>query len=258
MVNSIAVCGDSFSVGHGLDPENQFEKSFGGLVAEKYNLPLKVYGRSGCCNFVIYLQVKKILEQIDKDKTFRPLVVVSDTWADRLIFSIRKSWFDKAPDLEDVDYLNYEPYRKDYAVPRSLSFKPSKKYRYVSEGLPTYLDGEKFGLEQLMDKSRPENISPLSSFFDEVYDYGIKRETDKCIIASAHYMLVQRKIPHVFLTREKNSLIDSNNNIINNWEKLTKKYPDSRGTGHCNELGHEIVAQKIIKQIDTQHLLSNK
>ena len=252
----VAVCGDSFAVGHGLDPEIQFEKSFGGLIADHYNLPHLVYGRSGCCNFVIYLQVKKIVEQIKKDKDFRPFVLLSDTWVDRIVFPIRKFWFSKEPNLSDVDYLNYEPYNEQYPVRRSLPFKTNRKYKFVSEGLITFLNDKAHGLEQLFNKSKKENVKLLTAFFDEVYDYELKKETDKCMLASAHLLLIQHNIPHLFLTQERNSLVNNKNNMLSNWEKLIKKYPDLRGTGHCNEIGHKITAENVIKHIDNYCLMS--
>lgn len=255
-ITHLAVCGDSFSVGHGLDPNIQFEKSFGGLVAEHFHLPHLVYGRSGCCNFVIYLQIKKIVEQVKKNKDFCPFVLISDTWVDRIIFPIKKSWFSKEPDLSDVDYLNYEPYNENYPVRRSLPFKTNRKFKFVSEGLITFVDGEEHGLEQLFKKSKNENVKSLNAFFDEIYDYELKKETDKSLLASGHLLLLRYNIPHLFLTQEHNNLINKENNILNTWEKLIKKYPDNRETGHCNEIGHKITAENVIKHITQHNLLS--
>lgn len=254
----LAVCGDSFSVGHGLDPEVQFEKSFGGLIAEQLDLEHAVYGRSGCCNFVIYLQVKKIVEQHLKNPKFRPFVIVSSTWWCRITFRAKKSWFgrNREPDLSDVDYLNYEPYRKEYPVRRSLPFKPNRRFRFVSETLLTFLKGQEIrGLEHLFKKSSTENISPLTAFFEEVYDEQLKKETDKCMLGSAHLLLKKHNIPHVFLLQEENDLIEHKNNLQLHWNNITYHYPDVRGTGHCNEQGHNIAANTILQHIDHYRLL---
>ena len=253
ILTHIAVCGDSFAVGHGLDFENQFEKSFGGVVAAHYNLKHIVYGRSGCCNFVIYLQVKKIVEQIKKNKDYCPLVLLTDTWNERITFPIRKSWFSGEADLSEVDYLNYSPYREG----KPLAFKNKKNHRLVSEGIITIHQGKKFGLNQLYAKVGPEQRQGIDSYFSEIYDSEIKKEIDSSLIASAHMLLRINNIPHLFLTREKNILIDEKNNIQSLWEKLSKKYPDEQRSGHCSEVGHKIVAEKIINHIDNWSLIGS-
>lgn len=253
VLTHIAVCGDSFAVGHGLDFETQFEKSFGGVVAQHYKLKHLVYGRSGCCNFVIYLQVKKIVEQVKKNKDFHPLVILTDTWNERITFPIRKSWFSDEADLSEVDYLNYSPYREG----KPLAFKTKKNYRLVSEGITTIHQGKRFGLNQLYNKIKPEHLQGIESYFTEIYDNEIKREMDSSLIASAHMLLNKVNIPHLFLTREKNNLIDIKNNIQSRWEKLLEKYPDSQGSGHCNEVGHKLVAEEIINHVDNWGLISS-
>ena len=246
ILTHVAVCGDSFAVGHGLDFETQFEKSFGGVVAAHYNLKHVVYGRSGCCNFVIYLQVKKIVEQIKKNKDFWPLVLLTDTWNERITFPIKKSWFASSADLSEVDYLNYSPYQEG----KPLAFKTKKNYRLVSEGITTIYQGKRFGLNQLYDKIKPEHRNGIESYFSEIYDSEIKKEIDASLVASAHQLLKINNIPHVFLTRELNTLINKENNLQSRWEKLSAKYPDKSKTGHCNETAHNIVAQDIINHID--------
>lgn len=247
----LAVCGDSFSVGHGLDSAVQIAKSYGGLIAEHYNLPQKVYGRSGCCNFVIYLQVKKIIEQLNKN--FKPFVVVNDTWYERIIFPVKHSWFDTEPDLSDVDYLNYSPYKEGQELP----FKTKKNFKFVSEGLRTFFKGKEFGLNQLYDKCREEHKSGIDAYFNHIHDPMIKREIDRSLIASAHSLLLQNNVPHVFILREKNPLINEKNAVIVDWNKLVKKYPDALGTGHCSEQGHNIVAEKVINWVDNQGLITS-
>lgn len=245
MTTHLAVCGDSFSVGHGLPPEVQFEHSFGGIVAKHYGLKHLVYGRSGCCNFVIYLQVKKILEQTRFNPFYKPFVLVSSTWHERVTFPLNFRSLFPEPDLSQVDYLNYEPYSASSPVPRKLPFRTNNKHRLVSETLPD--------LNHLRSQLDPEDHTAVDMYVAHLYDPAIKEIIDYSLLTTAHRLLVKHKIPHLFISPKRIDTIDSTNNLKKSWIKLLNKYPDCMGTGHCNEQGHRIMADSVI-----QHLINTK
>jgi len=250
MTTHLAVCGDSFSVGHGLEPEVQFEHSFGGLVASHYGLKHLVYGRSGCCNFVIYLQIKKIIDQTRLNPFYKPFVLVTSTWYDRVTFPLSHSIFKlklfSDPDLSQVDYLNYEPYRKSSPVPRKLAFKTNKTQRLLSETLP--------GLNHLHSKINPEDKDAVDLYVAHLYDPAIKEIIDNSLLTSAHRLLVKHKIPHLFISPSRISTIESQNNLIKDWRDIICKHPDQFGTGHCNEQGHKIMSENVIKHFSESNI----
>ena len=241
MTTYIAVCGDSFSVGHGLDPHVQFEHSFGGVVASHYGLKHLVYGRSGCCNFVIYLQVKKIIDQTRFNPFYKPLVLISSTWTERVTFPLNFTRFFSRPDLSQVDYLSYEPYSKTSPVPRKLAFRINKKHRLVSELVSD--------LTYLRQKVNPEDESAVDLYAAHLFDPKIKEVIDHSLLTTAHIMLLKHNIPHLFITPERIHTIHADNNLNQDWIEILDRYPDSRGTGHCDEQGHRIMADKVIKHL---------
>lgn len=248
MITHLAVCGDSFSVGHGLPPEVQFEHSFGGLVADHFGLEQLVYGRSGCCNFIIYLQIEKIIEQVKADLSYRPFVLISTTWTERLTFPLSPNSLFLKPDLSQVDYLNYEPYRESSPVPRKLAFQIDKTYRLISETLPD--------LQHLRNKVDPRDIPAIDLYSAHLYDPAIKEIIDYGLLTTAHRLLVNHNIPHLFFSPKRIDTIDKSNNLKYHWKELLDKYPDNLGTGHCNEQGHRIMANQIISYITSTGLIN--
>lgn len=132
MIDTVAVCGDSFGVGSGLPLETCYENSFGGIVAKKLNLPLKVYARSGCCNYVIYLQVKKIIEQFHKLQ-HKPLVLITFTHHSRIVFPFDSTKLTTHVDLSNVEYKSYAPYSKYSTPTRPVEFELSATPNLTSE-----------------------------------------------------------------------------------------------------------------------------
>ena len=125
MVDLLVTCGDSFACGSGLEDEDCFEKSYAGLTASKIGVPQKVLARPGCCNYIIWLQIKYAVENIAK--TQKPFVLITMTNA------ARTTWFKPfnnksegtEPSIEYLNYQDYPPYdthtRK--TLRRSISYK---------------------------------------------------------------------------------------------------------------------------------------
>ncbi len=256
MIKHLAVCGDSFGVGHGLPPERQFEDSFGGLVADHYKLKHLVYARSGCCNFVIYLQVKKIIDQQKLNPFFKPFVLISTTWSERITFPLWYPRFFGTPDLSEVDYLNYDPYNKNKPHWRKLPFRTNRKHRLVSENIP--MNNGESGLEHLYENLKAEDHNAVTLYFNHLHDPYIKEMIDYSLMSTAHHLLIKHQIPHLFLSPKKIETVSSVNLLKHDWIEISNDYPDSVGSGHCNEQGHKITADSIIKHIEKENLLSKK
>lgn len=253
MIKHLAVCGDSFGVGHGLPPQRQFEDSFGGLVADHYNLKHLVYARSGCCNFVIYLQIKKIIDQMGFNPFLKPFVLITTTWTERITFPLWHPKLFNGADLSQVDYLNYDPYNKNKPYWRKLPFRTSKNHRLVSETIPVNRNDP--GLEHLYKKLNPEDHSAVTMYFNHLHDPVIKEIIDYSLLSTAHQLLVKHNVPHLFLSPKYVETIDKKNILIHDWIDISNKHPDNQNTGHCNEHGHLITSKRVLQHIDKFNLM---
>lgn len=255
MVNEIVVCGDSFACGIGIPFKYCFEKSFGGVLAEHYNVPHTVYARSGCCNYVIYLQVKKVIEDYRHKKT--PLVIISTTNHSRSVFPTDNTDNSTYVDykLEDVEYTLHEPYSgMEYQYRRSLPFVPNPKPKLASETVSNvlyYLGGSAPNLSYLFSNLK-NKLSAIKVFYEELYDDSIKQNYDSGIILLMHKLLEENNIPHIILSSNDHHdrFIDPKNYMHNDWGHYVRKYPDNLGSGHCDERGHSEVAYNLIPRIE--------
>jgi hypothetical protein len=254
MVNEVVVCGDSFACGIGLPFNSCFENSFGGLVAKHYNVPHTVYARSGCCNYVIYLQVKKVIEDY-KYKT-KPFVLITITDHSRSAFpSDHAGQGYNNYTLEDVEYTNYEPYSgRESGIKRPLPFTPKQKPKLISETVSNilyYFSGKAPNLEYLFVNVK-NKFSAIKTFYEELYDDSIKQSYDTGLILMMNAMLKEANIPHLIMTPNEHNdrFVNKENYFYNNWGHYSQKYPDAVGSGHCNEKGHKEVAEKLIKRIE--------
>lgn len=254
MVKEIVVCGDSFACGIGLSPRTCFEDSFGGLVAKYFKVPFTVLARSGCCNYVIYLQALKVVE--DYKHKEKPLVLITTTNHSRFIFPSdhADSGYNHYT-LEDVEYDLHEPYSKrDQQNRRPLPFEPNSKPKLVSETVSNvmyYLDGKAPNLEYLFTDVKSK-FSAIKNYYEELYDDEIKQTYDTALILMMHNCLKEASIPHLIMTPTEHNdrFIDRENYLFNNWGYYAQKYPDKMGSGHCDERGHKEVAEKIIDRIE--------
>jgi hypothetical protein len=249
-IDCIAVCGDSFATGSGLPPENCYEDMFGGIISKTLNLPMKVYARSGCCNFSIFLQVKKIIEQFHL-KEHTPLVIVSLTHHSRLLFPIDGTKLEINLNLSNLDYLNYHPYSEASQPRRPLEFKLDKDPQLISETISNIglcLSGHHMAPGDQFVNIMERKWEALRLYFEELYDDGIKREYDNALALMMHNMLVETNLPHVIMGFGKyiHRFIDQKNFADIHWGSICLNHPDRQGSGHCDETGHMIVANTLL------------
>lgn len=254
MVTRVAVCGDSFACGVGLPPATAFEDNFGGLVAKHLNATHNVYARSGCCNFVIYLQVKKVIEQYASRKE-KPLVLITTTNHSRFIFPTGNSFEYKNYTLEDVDYLSYMPYSEvtgEYK--RSLPFKPNKNPLLVSETVSNvmwYLKHKTENLGKLFTLIK-DKLPAVNHYYENLYDDNVKQTYDNALIMNMHLELKHAGFEHIIIHPQQHPVrfIDPDNLLISDWGNYIRLYPDADGSGHCDERGHKAVANAIILKLE--------
>lgn len=262
MVTHVAVCGDSFGAGAGLPDNRCFEDSFGGVFARHFDLPLKVYARSGCCNFTIYLQARKIIEQvIQSNGSYKPFVLVTSTYHERIIFPLDNGIEYKMPDLRQVEYESYNPYydnKSEDSVHRKLEFFPDKQPRLITEtvsNITYYRSGRAPGIARLFEKVNREKFNAIDGYFAELYDSGIKRMYDEALYVAMHYELSKHQIPHLIMGNFAHAINDSVNFLQHNWGYYTERYPDPRGSGHCDEEGNRLVGEAAIEYATRNKLL---
>ena len=251
-MNEIIVCGDSYGTGVGLPEETCIENSFGGLVSKKLNSKLRVFARSGICNFGIYLQVKKVVEEY-KDAVEKPTVLISLTNHSRILVTSRDLTNDEV-DLSNMDYLNSKPYSKYSKVRRTPDFylnKPlifSQTVMDVCAHLENRLSGASHESFSILPKYK---LEALKIYLSDLYSDPIKEEYDSGLVAKMHLMLKKYNIPHIIMCSplEKFYYIDELNLLHVDWKKISDENPDVVGSSHCNEMGHEIVANSILNKM---------
>jgi hypothetical protein len=251
MVESIVVCGDSFGTGVGIPPERCYEDFFGGLVAKEFNLPLRVFARSGCCNFAIFLQIKKVIEQYESSE-IKPLVLVSVTYHERYMIPIVDTVNYGDLDLKYIQYKEYEPY-SDFSTPqRKIEFELADKPKFVSQTLTNinlYLQGHGAGGTTTSFDAVPKHkYDSLMNFVADIDNQNIKREYDNALITKAHLLLKNNNIPHIMMVSHIHPYLHLNqeNVAVVDWGGLCQRFPDNLGSGHCDENGH-IEVLKILK-----------
>jgi hypothetical protein len=255
MIESVVVCGDSFATGVGIPTERCYEDFFGGLVAEELNLPLRVFARSGCCNFAIYLQVKKVIEQYQYSK-IKPLVLVSVTYHERYMIPIVDNIKNDDLDLKHIQYKEYEPY-SDFSKPqRKIEFELADEPKFVSQTITNinlYLEGEQAGATtKSLDVVPRSKYNSLMNYIADVDNEKIKYEYDNAIITKAHLLLLNNNIPHIIMSTHDDFFkhLNQKNVAIVDWGGLCKRFPDNLGTGHCDENGHKEVFEILKPKVE--------
>lgn len=259
MISHLSVCGDSFGVGAGIsmDPHVMFNSSFGGIVSKDLNIPLKLYARSGCCNFVIYLQVKKIIEQYRENNQL-PLVLITTTHHSRFCFPIDIETNFIEYDLSDVDYLTYSPFvnKEDYKNILPFTLKESPKL--ISETISNVIyhtSTPGSSLANLFARISSK-LSIIKRYVEYLYSDSIKLTTDHSLITIMHLELAEAGIPHLIMAYNPyhTRFVKPENFFCQDWGYYSSKYPDQYKSGHCTAAGHLETANKLIEKIKLLNL----
>lgn len=258
MVDFIATCGDSFACGMGLQEFECFEKSFGGLAAEHLGVEQRVIARSGCCNYTIWLQVKHVVEEWAVGKN--PFVILTMTNA------ARTSWYKQGKEPKigttpTIKHLNYEDYAPYHSHTREHFRRPIPVETNNIMQSETLHNLESFADQKVkanwwqFDRHEPDaRIDLLRRWVADFFNFDIKNDYDNAIILKAHILLKKHNIPHVFMGWQPDlqNLMDDVNYVPVDWGYYSNRYPDSKGTGHCDRKGHQEVFELIKPSIEAQ------
>jgi len=179
MSKTVAVCGDSWFT---ADPDLAGQ-SFGEIMCARNNWRLYSLARGGCSNFAISLQVDKAIE-LGVDA-----VIIGATTPDRCEFPIINDrnisiWdrLKKTFNCDDWGSLQPGVYVKKRGISNILHTNSlSAKYPWIknptiiSESLgPLMFDWSNSGFTKLT----AEQLDALRSYMLNLYDHGVKRQTD--------------------------------------------------------------------------------
>jgi len=260
--DSVIICGDSFGVGSGLPEEHCFEKSFGGLLAASLNVPAIFLARSGCSNYVIFLQIKHITEGKLQHQTLNPLILITTTHYSRTEWWTDSKLNDTAPTLENVEYDKYTPYH-NFSVPqRKLPFATNNKFKAETMSNlalkledKNYAKQDKVRIGDLADESY-DKVQQIIKYASKIQCWPVKDDYDEGLITLGHRILLVNRYTHVIMKNEiKYNTINQQNFLSTDWGMISKKNPDNNKTGHCNEKGHEIVFDNIKNHLELHNLL---
>lgn len=256
--NLLVTCGDSFSCGSGLAHADCFEKSYAGLMAEYKNVPQLVLGRAGCCNFTIWLQIKHATDRVTANH--KPFILITMTNAARTV------WFKPgqqkpmgtAPNIRHLNYKDYPPYdihtpelwRRDVPVDTDHSMQSE-----TLSNLDTFFDKDvKASWPQFENHEPNARLRILRDWVGDFFSFDIKNEYDLGILLMGHLLMKANNIPHLFMGHQPDfaKLVPEENYENIDWGWFSQRYPDPKGTGHCDYTGHQLVFEKLKEKVDAQ------
>jgi hypothetical protein len=198
---TIAICGDSW---FSADPAMP-GKSFGEVMCDRNSWQLWSLARAGCSNFAIGLQVDKAIE-LGVDA-----VVIGATTPDRCEFPIINDqnisiWDRLKSSFNWLDWFSLQPaaYVKKRGISNILHTRSlSATYPWISN--PTIISESLNNLMFSADSTDPDyygkmnsdQLDALRSYMLNLYDHGIKRQTDCWAISDACRRLDAAGIPYL-------------------------------------------------------------
>lgn len=254
-VDLLVTCGDSFACGSGLPDADAFEKSYAGLTAKDIGVEQKVLARPGCCNYIIWLQMKWAVENLTKAN--KPFVLITMTNAARTAWY--KPFQNKGPGVQpSIEHLNYEaypPYDRHTTTPRPIPVKTDNTLQSETlSNLDTFFDAKVKARWPQFQVEPQARIKLLRDWVADFFNFEIKQEYDNAILLKGHLLLKKHNIPHLFMGWQPNfaELVSEKNYMAVDWGYWSQNYPDDRGTGHCDYQGHQYVYLEIIKKVKAQ------
>lgn len=196
-MKKLAVCGDSWF----SSDINHKGKSFGEILSANLGWEFLSLARGGCSNFAISLQVDKAIE-VNAD-----FIIVGATTPDRIdipiinkknisIWHKLKQYFN----WDDWSYYQPEIYQKNRGISNIWH-----KHRNDLSNHNTWIDDPLIISESLNNLvfTNPyaldsEILDALKSYMLNLYDSGIKRQTDCWIMSDACHRLLRSRIPFLF------------------------------------------------------------
>jgi hypothetical protein len=256
-VDLLVTCGDSFACGSGLPDEDAFEKSYAGLTAKDIGVEQKVLARPGCCNYIIFLQIKWAVENLTQAN--KPFVLITMTNAARTAwykpFQNKRSGV--PPSIEHLNYQDYPPYdtHTNRTMRRPIPVQTDNSLQSETlTNLDTFLDEGAVASWIQFSHEPQARIKVLRDWVADFFNFEIKNDYDNGILAQGHLLLKKHNIPHLFMGWQPQfgDLLPEENYVAVDWGYWSQNYPDDRGTGHCDYRGHDLVYKEIIKKVKAQ------
>ena len=226
-------CGNSFACGYGVDKT----KSYSFMLGKSFESELISVARPGCCNYTISKQIEYVTDSIGEFD----FALIGTTNQDRISYSANENEIKGGITL---DRFNYNTHKDELLT--DLDFGTTNEIQ--SETLSNIL----YANTRTLEGESKERRQALKDYVKYVFDSGIKKDQDIFILLWKLTKLNQKTKNWLCVTNY-NEIAEEfpNNTLLINFGELCQKYPDTMGSGHFNEEGHNIVLSKIEEWYET-------
>jgi hypothetical protein len=263
-MGKIVICGDSFAIGIGCNDLKT--QPFGQLLGNKYGKEVLNFAKGSSTNYSIALQVEYVLENVqDID-----LLLINQTCNHRINFfkedeqlkRAGNTFFNNDITNLDINYHEYPPYGEGtYHQVLDHPYKDHPDYKGI-------LNTENFyGVLTFENKYADLRDSPyytkffgehyfriklLKDYYNELWDDRIQYKYDISILLYCHIQAKRKGVKHLMLVDwpELLELIDPEYACRLSWGDLALEFPDTIGSWHTSEQGHEKAFQIVVDTLE--------
>lgn len=269
MRKTIVVCGDSFNYGIGC--VDLSTSPYGVLVSKEFDCNLIRLARGSATNFSICLQAEYAATKI----TPKPdLVIIGMTGFDRIEWQAENSKKHRGEtlSLENLNYHLYPPHNtpssplgvlQQFYLENDPNYNPTLLTEQIS-GIDDYIIMAKknhsvsTGFYKRLNSEPIPKLELIIKYYLEIFEGNIKAKYDSAMIFQAYMRCSRNGIPAIIITPFPHlfeGLVSDDHVCKIDWGQLSTDHPDTIGSAHTSEKGHEIVADTLIKHIKTFGIL---
>jgi len=257
----MVVCGDSFNYGIGCT--DLHTKPYGVLTAQNFDWDLIRLARGSASNFTVYLQG----EYASKMNPKPHLVILGTTSIDRLEWITTGKTSDPNIPLTalDINYHEYPPHnwaQPNHDAPMDFHFKNDPNYnpRMLSEQVLALTDFLKIEKSKQpnhytrMLTEGAEKIQLIEDYYFDIFDSRIKQDYDRGVILMAYNMIKKQGINCIIFSVDvmfKDLVDDPRDYCRQDWHRCCQLWPDTIGSFHTGDGGHQDTADRLIEHIKT-------
>jgi len=263
MKEMMVVCGDSYNAGIGC--VNMHTQAYGVVTAQHFDWDLITLARGSASNYAVHLQAMYAAELLPH------LVIIGQTSYDRLewVMDTHSKPAHEQPTLHNLNYHLYPPHHfpqphHDKPMPFHLQDSADYKPYLLTEqvgGIDDYLTRFKknpgFPYYERLHTEPREKLELIRDYYVNCVDYAIKRDYDIGLLLQAYTFLKRKGINCLILTRDIGlfgKFIDQADLMHQDWWYLSNIYPDTIGSMHTSEIGHQDTADRLIAKIKENNL----
>lgn len=269
MKKTIVICGDSY--GYGIGCVDLETSPYGVLLSNMLDCNLIRLARGSASNFSIALQAEYAVEKINPKPD---LVVIGMTSFDRLEWQVENSSrhrFEKLG-LENLNYHLYPPHHMpasplekihDFYLQDDGNYDPILLTEHVP-GLADYIDHVRKGHKVATGFFKRLNSEPIPklelimNYYFDVFQGNIKVRYDAAMIFQAYMKCINSGTNCIIMAAQPelfSGLVPGEHLCEVDWWKLSVEHPDTIGSLHTSETGHQIVAEKVAACIERLGIL---